>query len=137
MKTFLATLAAAAISSVAFGDELTLRNGSTFTGSVREEGDRVTIETEFGFMTFKKIDVRSVVKGRDVVREFADRLQTATSVPELLKLAAWAREQELNTRAVVGGSGDGLRARAVAKVDGVGEPRRRVAAVRVGRRERI
>jgi hypothetical protein len=98
MKTFLAYLTAAAFSSVAFGDELTLRNGSTFTGAVREEGDRVTIETEFGFMTFKKVDVRSVVKGRNVVRDFADRSQTASSVKELLDLAAWARERELDSR---------------------------------------
>ena len=99
MKTFLAFLTAASMSSVAFGDELTLRNGSTFTGAVRDEGDRVTIETEFGFMTFKKIDVRSVVKGRDVVREFAERSQSASSVKELVELAAWARDKGLNSRA--------------------------------------
>jgi hypothetical protein len=98
MKTFLATLTAAAFSSVAFGDELTLRNGSTFMGAVREEGDRVTIETEFGFMTFKKVDVRSVVRSRNVVREFAERSQVASSVKELLGLAAWAREKELDSR---------------------------------------
>lgn len=99
MRTFLAFLTVAALSPVAFADELTLRNGSTFTGSVREEGDRVTIETEFGFMTFKKIDVRSVVRGRDVVREFSERAQTAGSVKELLELAGWAREKGMTTRA--------------------------------------
>jgi hypothetical protein len=99
MKTLLAFLALVGLASVASADELTLRNGSSFSGAVREEGDRVTIETEYGTMTFKKIDVRSVVKGRDPVRDFEERARSASTVKELVDLAAWAREKGLASRA--------------------------------------
>jgi hypothetical protein len=95
----LTALAILALPSAAFADELTLRNGSTFTGAVREQGDKVTIETEFGSMTFKKIDVQSVRSSRDPVSVLEEKLRAASSVKDLMALADWAREKDLRAHA--------------------------------------
>jgi hypothetical protein len=87
------------LASAAVADELTLRNGSTFSGVVREQGDKVTIEMDYGSMTFKKIDVRSVVKGRDPIGEFNRKVAVATSTRDLAAIAAWALDQGLRGRA--------------------------------------
>lgn len=80
-------------------DELTLRNGGTFTGVVREQGDKVTIESDYGSMTFKKIDVRSVVKGRSAVGDFDAKVSATTSTQGLAAVAAWALDNGLRGRA--------------------------------------
>lgn len=88
-----------ALSSGIFADEVVLRNGSAFTGLVREEGDRVIVEMDFGTMTFKKVDVRSITKGIDPMTEFDAKLKAATDVKGMVELAAWARAKGLGTRA--------------------------------------
>jgi len=94
------TLALAlALSSTVLADEIVLKNGSAFSGVVREEGDRVVVEMEFGTMTFKKVDVRSISKGNDPYSELETRAKAATDVKSLLELAAWAKEKGLGTKA--------------------------------------
>src|SRR5204862_4833854 len=43
-----------AMATAALADEVVLKNGSAFSGIVREEGDRVVVEMDFGTMAFKK-----------------------------------------------------------------------------------
>jgi hypothetical protein len=85
--------------SAALADEVVLRNGSSFTGLVREVGDRIVVEMDFGTMTFKKVDVRSISKGNDPYSEFETRSKAATDIKSMLELAAWAREKGLGTKA--------------------------------------
>lgn len=88
-----------ALSSGVFADEVVLRNGNVFSGLVREEGDRVVVEMDFGTMSFKKVDVRSITKGVDPMTEFDARLKAATDIKGMVEVAAWAREKGLGTRA--------------------------------------
>jgi hypothetical protein len=93
-----ALLLSLALTSSASADEVVLKNGSAFTGIVREEGDRVVVEMDFGTMTFKRIDVRSISRGNDPINEFETRLKTTTDVKGMLELAAWAREKGLGAK---------------------------------------
>src|SRR5579872_6342217 len=88
-----------ALVSAASGDEVVLKNGSAFSGIVREEGDRIVVEMDFGTMTFKKVDVRTIVRGTDPITEFDTRAKTTTDLKGMLELAAWAREKGLGARA--------------------------------------
>jgi len=88
-----------ALASAASADEVVLRNGSAFTGLVREEGDRVIVEMDFGTMSFKKVDVRSISRGVDPMTEFDTKLKAATDIKGMVDVAAWAREKGLGTRA--------------------------------------
>src|SRR5262245_27897542 len=120
-----AILILATLCSTASADELTLRNGSTFSGATREQVDRVTVETEYGTMTFKKIDVRSIVKSRNVVDEYDERLARASSTQDLLDLAAWATEKGMKARA------DDLHRRVIARDPDQADARRALGYERV------
>lgn len=96
VRTLLLSLA---LGSVVLADEVVLRNGSAFSGIVREEGDKVVVEMDFGTMTFKKQDVRSITRGEDPIREYEEKAKTATTVKSMLELASWAREKGLAGRA--------------------------------------
>jgi hypothetical protein len=97
MRTLLLTLA---LASSALADEVVLKNGSAFSGVVREEGDRVVVEMDFGTMTFKKVDVRSVSRnGEDVLSQYQQKARGATDVKSMMELAAWARDRGLTARA--------------------------------------
>src|SRR5207244_4019169 len=81
-------------------DEVVLKNGSAFSGIVREEGDRVVVEMDFGTMAFKKVDVRSISRsGEDVLSQFQEKAKSATDVKGMMGLAGWARDKGLNARA--------------------------------------
>jgi hypothetical protein len=86
------------LASAAAGDEVVLKNGSAFSGIVREEGDRIIVEMDFGSMSFKRVDVRTIVRGSDPFTEFESRAKAATDVKSMLDLAAWAREKGLGTK---------------------------------------
>lgn len=89
-----------ALSTTGLADEVVLRNGSSFSGIIREEGDRVVVELEFGTMTFKKSDVRTISRSsEDVLRLFEEKTKAATDVKAMLQVAAWAREKDLAGRA--------------------------------------
>jgi hypothetical protein len=82
----------------AFADDLVLHNGSTFSGAVRVEGDRVTIEMDYGTMSFKRVDVKAITRGVDMVRTFEERAARAEGSKELVGVALWGREQGLSHR---------------------------------------
>ena len=97
MRTLLVSLAMA---SAALADEVVLKNGSVFSGIVREEGDRVVVEMDFGSMSFKKVDVRSVSRGtEDVLSQFQEKARAAFDVKSMVELAAWAKDKGLTARA--------------------------------------
>lgn len=89
-----------ALASAALADEVVLKNGSAFSGIVREEGDRVVVEMDFGTMTFKKVDVRSISRGNDPMGEYETKAKAATDVKGMLELAGWAREKGLGSRSL-------------------------------------
>ena len=99
MNTVRTLLLVLSLASAAAADEVVLRNGSVFSGIVREEGDRIVVEVDFGTMTFKKADVRSIARGEDPIREFQEKAKTATDVKGMISLAGWAREKGLGSRA--------------------------------------
>lgn len=100
MNTVRALALSLALASAASADELVLKNGSAFSGIVREEGDRVVVEMDFGTMSFKKVDVRSISRGPDPRSEFETKAKAATDVKGMLELAAWAREKGLGTKSL-------------------------------------
>ena len=83
----------------AAADEVVLRNGAVLSGIVREQGDTVVVEVDFGTMTFRKTEVRSIRKSEDPMKEFEQKLQKATDARSLYDLALWAREKGLGTKA--------------------------------------
>lgn len=80
-------------------DELVLKNGASFSGVVREEGEKVVIEVDIGTMTFRKSEVRSIRKTSDPLKEYEQKLQAATDAKGYYDVAVWAREKGLGTRA--------------------------------------
>ena len=96
VKTLLLSLA---IALPCAADELVLKNGAAFSGAVREEGDKVVIELDFGTMTFRKSEVRSFKKTSDPIQEYERKLQGATDAKSTYEVAVWAREKGLGTRA--------------------------------------
>jgi hypothetical protein len=99
MTTMKALLVSMALASTALADEVVLKNGSAFSGIVREEGDRVVVEMDYGTMTFKKVDVRSISRGDDVLSQFQEKARKATDVKSMMELATWARDKGLAGRA--------------------------------------
>jgi hypothetical protein len=94
----LAVLATLALAAPAAADEVVLRNGAVFSGIVREEGDRVVVQLDFGTMTFKKIDVRSIVRSDDPLKEFDQKVRAAEGAQGHYEVAMWARDKGLTTR---------------------------------------
>jgi len=100
MNTVRTLLLSLGLVSAALADEVVLRNGSAFSGIVREEGDRVIVEMDYGTMTFKKVDVRSISRGvNDVLTQFQDRASKATDAKSMMEVATWARDNGLAGRA--------------------------------------
>ena len=46
-------------------------------------------------MTFKKVDVRSISRGSDVLTQFQDKAAKATDAKGMMEVAAWARDNGL------------------------------------------
>src|SRR5262245_37377392 len=99
MNTMKALLLSLSLATAAWADEVVLRNGSSFSGVVREQGDKVVVEMDYGTMTFKKVDVLSIQRGEDVLTQFQEKSRTATDVKSMMDLAAWARDKGLAGRA--------------------------------------
>jgi hypothetical protein len=100
MNTMRALLLSLALASAAAADEVVLRNGSSFSGVVREQGDKVIVEMDYGTMTFKKVDVRTIQRGgEDLFTQYQEKARTATDVKSMIELAAWAKDKGLPGRA--------------------------------------
>ena len=83
-----ALLLSLAMVSAAAADEVVLKNGSAFQGVVREQGDKVVVEMDYGSMTFRKVDVRSIQRGEDVFTQFQEKARVATDVNYRAHVAA-------------------------------------------------
>jgi hypothetical protein len=99
MKIMRALILSLAMASAAGADEVVLKNGSAFSGVVREQGDKVIVEMDYGTMTFRKVDVRIIQRGEDVLTQFQEKARTATDVKSLMELASWAKDRGLAGRA--------------------------------------
>ena len=98
MKRLLALLLMA---SPAAADEVVLRNGAVFNGVVREDGDRVVIQMDYGTMTFRKAEVRDIRRGDDPLKELDARVQAASTSKDYFAAALWALDKNLHGRAAV------------------------------------
>lgn len=85
----------ALLAAPAAADEVVLRNGSRFSGRVVEQGDRVVVHMDYGAMTFRKIDVREVLRSDDPLKDLEQKVEAATTTPKLFETALWARDRGL------------------------------------------
>lgn len=99
MNTVRTALVFLSLAAACAADEVVLKNGSTFSGVVREDGDRVIVEMDFGTVTFRKRDVRSISRGEDLLSQFQEKSKGATTVKAMMELASWARDKGLVGRA--------------------------------------
>lgn len=83
----------------ACADEVVLKNGAVFTGVVREDGERVVIEVDFGSVTFRRSEVRSVTRTDNPIKDFEQKLKAAKEAKDYYELGLWARDKGLQTRA--------------------------------------
>lgn len=98
MKTMKTLAAILVLAAPAAADEVILRNGSVFSGVVREQGERVTIVMDYGTMSFKRIDVREIRRSEDPLKELELKTVTATTPKDHFDLALWARDRGLKGR---------------------------------------
>jgi hypothetical protein len=85
--------------SPAAADEVILRNGASFSGVVREDGDKVVVEVDFGSVTFRRNEVREIRRTGDPLKDYDEKLKAAGGVRDYYELALWARDKGLTTRA--------------------------------------
>ncbi len=88
----------ALLAAPAAADEVVLRNGSRFSGRVLEQGDRVTVQMDYGTMTFRKLDVREVLRSDDPLKDLEQKVEAATTTQKLFEAALWARDRGLPGR---------------------------------------
>lgn len=78
----------------AFADEVKLKDGRSFTGIVRAEGEKVTVETGAGEFTFAAADVASVEKGRTALHEYYEK--DPRTARDHFELARWAEDRGIS-----------------------------------------
>jgi hypothetical protein len=90
---------AVALSLPASADEVILRNGSVFSGIVREEGDKVVLEIDCGTMTFRRSEVREIRRMEDPLKELDRKAPGVRDAAGYYDLGSWAKGKGLSTRA--------------------------------------
>ncbi len=98
MKLFL-PVAILGLSLPACADEVVLRNGATFQGVVREDGDRVVLVVDFGTVSFKRSEIKSIVRSASPITELEDKVKAAKDAAGYYEAGLWARDRGLATRA--------------------------------------
>lgn len=83
------------LAAPATADEVVLRNGSVFSGLVVDHGDRVSVQMDYGTMTFRKIDIREVRRTEDPLRDLEKKVGAAVTSKQMFETALWARDQGL------------------------------------------
>lgn len=91
MRAFILSLV---LVSPAFADEVKLKDGRSFAGIVRAEGEKVTIETGSGEFTFAAADVASVEKGRTALHEYYEK--EPKTARDHFELARWAEDKGIS-----------------------------------------
>ncbi len=95
-KLLLAGLLAAALPASA--DEVRLENGNVLVGIAREEGSRVVVELPAGTVEIEREDVSSIVPGRTLLHDYADRrkdIEGSEKAGDYFALAEWAKANGL------------------------------------------
>jgi hypothetical protein len=83
------------LAAPAAADEVVLRNGSVFRGLVVEAGDRVSVEMDYGTMSFRKVDVREIRRTDDPLKDLEKKVETAQTPKQIFEAALWARDKGL------------------------------------------
>jgi hypothetical protein len=83
--------------SLAWADQIVLRDGRALTGIVTSADPQVVLKTELGTITFPKAEVVSIEYRKTPQQEYAERLAALrpSDAEGLCKLAQWAAEQGL------------------------------------------
>ena len=96
MKKVLGFLLLAAAPAAA--DEVVLRNGSVFSGLVVDHGDRVSVQMDYGTMTFRKVDIRDLRRTDDPLKDLEKKVAASASPQQIFETAMWARDRGLAGR---------------------------------------
>ena len=87
-------------SSVAFADEVTLKNGAKLEGTIQEDGDKVIVDVGNGTIVLNRSEIRSISKPDELVQDY-DRRYGAVKPDDAegyYRLALWARQNGLKSR---------------------------------------
>lgn len=77
----------------AAADTVVLKNGRSLQGRVTEDGERITIETEYGTIRLQRSQVEKIIKQRTALDEYAERVGALAARAEAERLAPAARAQ--------------------------------------------
>jgi hypothetical protein len=86
------------LAAPAAADEIVLRNGSVFSGLVVDHGERVSVQMDYGTMTFRKIDIREIRRTEDPLKDLEKKVAVSASPQQLFETAMWARDRGLAGR---------------------------------------
>lgn len=98
MKYVLTACLTAALSVLAFADDVKLTSGRTLVGIAHESPSRVEVETRYGDIGVPREEVESITPGKTAVHDYKERLEALGGCPtaaDLFALAQWAQEQGL------------------------------------------
>ncbi len=99
MLVFFGTAALPA--SPARADQVILDNGDVIEGSAHEEGDHVVVSLDMGSLTLAKSEIREIKKGDtplDALQKMKQNVK-GDNVADLHRVAAWAKDQGLDSKA--------------------------------------
>jgi len=93
-------LALALLIGSARADEVVLKDGRRFEGTIREETqEKVVIETRFGELEFERAEVSETRRGKTRAQTFEERWKAAKTGSDFYALGVWAGEQKLKAEA--------------------------------------
>lgn len=100
-RAILAWLVAGLLYTPALADRLTLKDGRTFEGTVRQTETEVFVDMAYGTLSFRAADVAAIERKPTVLDEFKQQLEKIdrTRPEDLVQVAQWARARELHTQA--------------------------------------
>jgi hypothetical protein len=101
LTTVVALGTAALLSNSARADQIILDNGDVIEGSAHEEGDHVVVSLDMGSLTLPKNEIREIKKGDtplDALQKMKQNVK-GDNVADLQRVAAWAKDQGLDSKA--------------------------------------
>jgi hypothetical protein len=101
MKRFAASVAVCLAASIASADEVLLVDGGRMTGKTQRVGDEVVVTTPHSEVRVKAEKVKSIVPGRTVWDDYADKAKAADpkDAAAHVALGDWSRDHDLGVEA--------------------------------------
>lgn len=81
-----------------FADKVKLQNGAVVDGIVKEEGEKIIVETGLGVVKFDRKDVETIEKGKSKLEEYYEKfddIKNSKNADDFYKLAKWAKDNAL------------------------------------------